>query len=58
MCSSTPKTPDSPAPLAAAPTIPGQIDRGTTKKKSSQKDSIKTNARGIYQPLMGSDTLG
>lgn len=59
MCASTPDTPEAPTPLAAAPTMPSTIDRGTaTKKKVSQFSA--TGSRGIYQPVNGGgkDLLG
>lgn len=57
MCS-TPKVPDAPKPLAAAPVMPTTIDRKTGTKNSTQSPNIKTSARGIYQPLAGKDILG
>jgi len=57
MCS-TPKAPPPPAPLAAAPRLPNEVNRGLSKKPNGQQQSIITSARGIYQPLGGKDLLG
>lgn len=58
MCASTPDTPEAPAPLAAAPTLPSSVDKGITKKKRNQFSA--TGSRGIYQPVNGGgkDLLG
>ena len=50
-------TPKAPAPQAAAPKLPSNIDRGTTKKKQ-QNPYVVTGSRGIYQPLQGKEFLG
>ena len=58
MCApKAPKTPEAPAPLAAAPTLPGQVSRGTNTKKKANPNSY-TSPRGIYQNTGGKDFLG
>lgn len=55
MCS--PKTPEAPTPLAAAPKLPTQVNRAANTKKKA-KPSSYTNPRGIYQDTGGKDFLG
>lgn len=52
-----PSTPKAPPPVAAAPKLPTEVNRGTNQKKKSNPN-IVTSARGIYQPLPGKDFLG